>query len=113
MRAHPLDIELARPSAWRQPTTVRAANGTERDLPRFQKHLLCDSDGTCPVYFDSSWEEKVVDTELKREGNVGWYRNPKRAAQESLGVTYEDGDEMKLVRPDFIFFAIEAKGTIA
>jgi hypothetical protein len=112
MSAHPLDVELARPNAWMQPTTVREPNGTERDLPRFEKHLLCDSDGAFPLDFGSSWEEKVLLAELQREGNVAWYRNPDRAAQESLGVTYEDGDEMKIVRPDFIFFSRLADGSI-
>lgn len=112
MSAHPLDVELARPNAWMQPTTVREPNGSERDLPRFEKHLLCDSDGAFPMDFGSSWEEKVLLAELQREGNVAWYRNPDRAAQESLGVTYEDGDEMKIVRPDFIFFARLADGSI-
>jgi hypothetical protein len=112
MSVHPLDVELARPNAWMQPTTVREANGTERDLPRLEKHLLCDSDGAFPMDFGSSWEEKVLLAELQREGNVAWYRNPDRAAQESLGVTYEDGDEMKIVRPDFIFFSRLADGSI-
>lgn len=112
MSAHPLEVDLARPNTWMQPTTAREANGTERDLPQFEKHLLCDSDGAFPVDFDSSWEEKVLEAELKREGNVAWYRNPNRAAQESLGVIYEDGDEMKIVRPDFIFFSKLTDGTI-
>jgi type III restriction enzyme len=112
MSVHPLDVELFRPNAWMQPTTVREPNGTERDLPRFEKHLLCDSDGAFPMDFGSSWEEKVLLAELQREGNVAWYRNPDRAAQESLGVIYEDGDELKIVRPDFIFFTRLADGSI-
>jgi type III restriction enzyme len=112
MSAHPLDVELARPNAWMQPTTVREANGAERDLPRFKKHLLCDGDGEFPFDYGSSWEETVLLAELQREDNVAWYRNPDRAAQESLGVTYEDGDEMKIVRPDFIFFSRLEDGSI-
>jgi hypothetical protein len=89
-----------------------AANGTEFDLPRFEKHLLCDSDGTFPGDFNSSWEGKVVEAELQRAGAIAWYRNPDRASQDSLGVTYEDGEEMKIVRPDFIFFSEDADGNI-
>jgi type III restriction enzyme len=48
----------------------------------------------------------------KREGAIAWYRNPDRASQDSLGVIYEDGDEMKIVRPDFIFFSKQSDGTI-
>ena len=55
----------------------------------------------------------VLLAELHREGNIAWYRNPDRAAQESLGATYEDGDEMKIVRPDFVFFSRLVDGTIA
>ena len=112
MSAHPLDVDIARPNTWMQATTAREANGTERNLPRFEKHLLCDSDGTFPVDFGSSWEEKVLLAELQKAENVAWYRNPDRAAQESLGITYEDGDEMRIVRPDFIFFSKLSDGTI-
>lgn len=111
MSAHPLDVDLARPNTWMQPTTAREANGNEFDLPRFEKHLLCDSGGSFPADFNS-WEGKVVDAELQREGSIAWYRNPDRASQDSLGVVYEDGEEIKIVRPDFIFFAKQTDGTI-
>jgi hypothetical protein len=112
MSAHPLDVELARPNTWMQLTTAREPNGKEFDLPRLEKHLLCDSDGLFPEDFNSSWEGKVVLAELQREGTIAWYRNPDRASQDSLGVTYEDGDEMKIVRPDFIFFSKRADGSV-
>jgi hypothetical protein len=97
-------VDLARPNAWLQPTTAREAHGKEVMLPRFKKHLLCDKDGLFPESFNSSWEDKVVLTELQRPGNIAWYRNPARASQDSLGVTYDDGGEVKIVRPDFVFF---------
>jgi hypothetical protein len=112
MSPHPLDVDLARPNTWMQPTTAREANGKEFDLPRFERHLLCDEDKLFPVDFGSSWEEKVLSAELQRKGTIAWYRNPDRASQDSLGVTYEDGDEMKIVRPDFIFFSQHADGSI-
>jgi type III restriction enzyme len=111
MSAHPLDVDLARPNTWMQPTTAREPNGKEFDLPRFERHLLCDSGGLFPEDFNS-WEGEVVLAELQREGTIAWYRNPDRASQDSLGVTYEDGDEMKIVRPDFIFFAKQFDDTI-
>ena len=43
---------------------------------------------------------------------MAWYRNPSRASQDSLGITYEDGSETKIMRPDFIFFAQLSDGTI-
>jgi type III restriction enzyme len=94
-----------------RPTLNGHAFALTFDLPRFEKHLLCDSDGTFPADFNS-WEGKVVEAEMQREGSVAWYRNPDRASQDSLGVIYEDSDEMKIVRPDFVFFAKQADGII-
>ena len=111
MSADPLPGELARPNLWLQMTSVRKADGTEEPLPLFEKHLLCDEDGLFPGDFNS-WEARVVNDELKREGTIAWYRNPARASQDSLGITYEDGGEIRLVRPDFIFFARLSDGTV-
>lgn len=112
MSADPLPVDLARPNTWLQMTTARKADGTEEPLPRFEKHLLCDSDGTFPGDFNS-WETRVVTDELKREGTIGWYRNPARASQDSLGVTYDEGSEVRVLRPDFIFFVRLPDGTVA
>jgi hypothetical protein len=112
MSADPLDVDLARPNTWLQPTTVREPDGKEVNLPRFEKHLLCDEDGRFPANFGSSWEGAVVSAELQRPGTIAWYRNPARASQDSLGVTYQDGEEAKIVRPDFIFFAQRQDGSI-
>lgn len=111
MSADPLDVDLARPNTWLQMTTARKADGTEEPLPRFERHMLCDEDGLFPGDFNS-WEGKVVKAELERAGTVAWYRNPARASQDSLGVTYEEGGDTKIVRPDFIFFAQLADGSI-
>lgn len=111
MSAHPLDVDLARPNTWMQPATAREPNGTESELPRFEKHLLCDDDGLFPEALNS-WEAEVVEAELRREGTIAWYRNPDRASQDSLGVIYEDGGEMRIVRPDFIFFSRLPEGVI-
>lgn len=112
MSAHPLDVDLAKPASWMQPTTVREADGSETPLPRFERHLLCAEDGMFPEDFNS-WEGDVLSAELKRAGTIAWYRNPSRASQDSLGVTYEDGGDVKIVRPDFIFVAKLADGSIA
>ena len=113
MSADPLDVDLARPHAWLQPRTAREADGKEVELPRYERHMLCDDDGLFPESFGSSWEGKVLLTELQRDETVAWYRNPARASQDSLGVVYEDADEMKIVRPDFIFFARLPGGSIS
>jgi len=111
MSATPMDVDLARPSSWMQPTTVREANGKETALPTYERHLLCDGHGLFPEDFNS-WEEQVVQTELARAGSIAWYRNPARATQDSLGVLYDDAGELKIMRPDFVFFAEQADGAI-
>jgi type III restriction enzyme len=48
---------------------------------------------------------QVLAAELKRNGFRFWYRNPNRPSQDSLGIAYIEGDDTKVIRPDFIFFA--------
>ncbi|MEQ9797362.1 DEAD/DEAH box helicase family protein [Parvibaculum sp.] len=112
MSADPLPVDLARPNTWLQMTMARKADGTEEPLPRFERHLLCDVDGLFPGDFNT-WETKVLNDEINREGTIGWYRNPARASQDSLGVTFEDGGETKILRPDFVFFTRLPDGTVA
>ena len=112
MSANPMDVDLARPQSWLQPTTIREANGKETPLPRFEKHLLCDDEGLFPAEFNS-WEGEVIRAELARSGAVGWYRNPARSSQDSLGIIYEEGGDPKILRPDFLFFAQLPDGSIA
>lgn len=112
MSADPLPVEIARPHMWLQPTTARDPNGKESKLERFDRHLLCDEEGMFPVAFGSSWETAVLRTELQKEGSVGWYRNPPRASQDSLGIVYEEAGEIRIVRPDFVFFARTDDGQV-
>jgi type III restriction enzyme len=44
---------------------------------------------------------------MNKTGFKFWYRNPNRPSQDSLGIAYANGDDTKIVRPDFIFFAEE------
>jgi hypothetical protein len=111
MSTDPLPVEIARPHMWLQPTSLRE-NGVERELERFERHLLCDEEGMFPEFFKSSWEPAVLKAELSHEGNIGWYRNPGRASRDSLGVVYEEADENRIVRPDFIFFSRLENGTV-
>ncbi|HWU19332.1 MAG TPA: DEAD/DEAH box helicase family protein [Devosia sp.] len=112
MSANPMDVDLARPTSWMQPTTIREANGSETPLPSFERHMLCDEHGMFPEDFNS-WEGEVVKSELARSGAVAWYRNPSRASQDSLGIIYKDGGEPKIVRPDFVFFVQQDDGSVA
>lgn len=111
MSNNPLDVDLARPNTWLQLTTILNPDGTQAELPRFERHLLCDEEGLFPENFNS-WEDVVVGAELQRPGCIAWYRNPARSSQDSLGVIYEDSGEFKIVRPDFIFFTEIEDGTI-
>jgi hypothetical protein len=111
MSADPLDVNLARPAMWLQPTSIRELNGNETELPRFERHLLCDEDSLFPDHFNT-WEKKVLMAELNRAESVAWYRNPARTTQDSLGVAYEDANETKILRPDFVFFGRSPDGGI-
>ena len=109
--AQPLDVDLAQPKCWIQPTSIRESDGKETPLPRFEKHMLCASDGLFPEDFNT-WERAVLQAELRRENVVAWYRNPSRCTQESLGIIYEDDGNMRIVRPDFVFFSRLSDQTI-
>ena len=111
MSTSPLDVDLARPTSWMQPASVRDTDGTETELPRFDRHLLCADDGLFPGAFNS-WETEVLQAELARAGTVAWYRNPSRASQDSLGIVYEEDGVPKIVRPDFVFFALLGDGAV-
>ncbi|MCI5050489.1 MAG: DEAD/DEAH box helicase family protein [Rickettsiales bacterium] len=112
MSTNPLDVTLSRPKMWIQPTTAKEQSGQEIDLPRYERHLMCDEEGLFPEDLNG-WEKRILQAELDRDGTVGWYRNPSRASQDSLGITYEEGEDVKIVRPDFIFFTELPDGSIA
>ena len=112
MSAEPLDVEVAEPRTQLQPTKARDPDGTEFELPRYERHLLSDTDGHFPELFGSDWEELVLLAELKRADSIAWYRNPGRGTQDSLGIVYEEADEKRILRPDFIFFARDPGGSV-
>jgi hypothetical protein len=111
MSSEPQDVDLVRPGAKFMPTKVRE-HGEDTELPIYKNHLLCDRNGNYPEDLRTSWEITVLETESKRKGFSFWYRNPQQPGQSSLGVAYRDGDEYKIVRPDFIFFATEEDGAV-
>ncbi len=69
-------------------------------------HLMSDSEGQFPLTSLNNWEREVVLAELKRPNARAWYRNPSRAAVDSLGIAYRDNDtgNWRSMHPDFIFF---------
>lgn len=110
MSAEPQDVDLVKPDAKFEPTKARL-NDDETALPTYKNHLLCDDQGNYPAELNT-WEVKVVESEMKQAGFSFWYRNPQQPGQSSLGIAYLSGEQYGIVRPDFIFFATRADGTV-
>lgn len=69
--------------------------------------MLCASDGLFPDELNT-WERAVLEAEAGKNGRVAWYRNLARASQDPLGIVYNDADDKRIVRPDFVFFSQQA-----
>lgn len=110
LSTEPQDVDLAQPTSSFEPTKVRDKDGSETAIPTFEKHLLCDDQGRYPAEL-KSWEIAVLSAEMARSDFRFWYRNPNRPSQDSLGIAYIDGDETKILRPDFVFFS-EVNGEV-
>lgn len=110
MSTDPQDIDLVKPEAKFEPTMARE-NDREIKLPTYKNHLLCDENGEYPAELNN-WEKDILETETKRKGFSFWYRNPQQPGQSSLGIAYKDGEEYKIIRPDFIFFSVQEKGKV-
>lgn len=69
-------------------------------------HLMSDENGQFPLTSLNTWERDVVRAELARPNVRGWYRNPSRAAVDSLGIAYRDDGtgNWRSMHPDFVFF---------
>ena len=111
MSAEPQDVDLVKPDAKFEPTKARL-NDVEMALPTYKNHLLCDEQGNYPAEMNT-WEVKVVEAEMKRDGFSFWYRNPQQPGQSSLGIAYLAGEQYGIVRPDFIFFATQDGKVVA
>jgi hypothetical protein len=110
LSATPFDVRLAKPSSRLQPT--KALEGDkETVLPLFNEHLLCDAKGQFPDELNGL-ETKVQAVEMEREGRIGWYRNPSRTSQDSLGISYDYAGDTLILRPDFLFFSVDASGAV-
>lgn len=110
LSATPFDVRLVKPGSRLQPTKA-LEGGKETALPVFEKHLLCDDNGLCPDELNR-WETKVHVVEMQRERRIGWYRNPSRTSQDSLGVAYNYAGQTEVMRPDFLFFSEGGDGDI-
>lgn len=75
-------------------------------------HLMSDEDGNFPLTSLNNWEQTVVRSELAEPSVRGWYRNPSRAAVDSLGIAYRDpSGNWRSMHPDFVFFH-EVRGEV-
>ncbi len=74
--------------------------------PLAELHLMSDERGLFPITSLNSWEYKIFLAELGRGNLKAWYRNPSRAAFDSLGITYRDDKtgNWRSMHPDFVFF---------
>lgn len=87
--------------------SVVEEDGQIAAAPLVPLHMMSDEGGQFPLAsLKSSWERTVVLAELARPNVRGWYRNPSRAAVDSLGIAYRDDDSgnWRSMHPDFVFF---------
>lgn len=108
----PQDVDLTKPTSRFEPTKVRESDGSETDIPTYEKHLLCDEEGLYPAEL-GKWEKEVLGKESERDGYMFWYRNPARPSQDSLGIAYKADDDTGITRPDFVFFCKENGKVVA
>lgn len=86
--------------------TIEQEDGQFASAPLAPLHLMSDDDGHFPLTGLNEWERKVVLAEVERPDCRGWYRNPSRAAFDSLGVAYRDpAGNWHSMHPDFVFFS--------
>ncbi len=86
--------------------SVVEENGQIAAAPLAPLHLMSDEDGQFPLTSLNSWERQIVLAELARPSVRGWYRNPSRAAVDSLAIAYRDDitANWRSMHPDFVFF---------
>jgi type III restriction enzyme len=104
-------IDLAMPLTRREATMIRESDGREEKLPSYRAHLLSDEKSMYPSEL-KGWERAVLEKEMGRDEFKFWYRNPDRPSQDSLGIAYEVEGDIKLMRPDFLFFSALPSGEV-
>ncbi len=107
----PQNVAITKPTSWMEASMIREADGTEKPIPTYENHLLCNENGAFPAELNL-WERAVLEKEASRSGFMAWYRNPARSSQDSLGVAYLLNEQYKIVRPDFIFFSEKSDGSV-
>ncbi len=107
----PQDIDLVMPKSWMVATTILEKE-VETTIPTYDDHLMCDQDRKVFPAVLNQWETEVLEVESTRKGFIGWYRNPSKTSQDSLGIAYKSDKVYKILRPDFIFFSRDETGKV-
>jgi type III restriction enzyme len=86
--------------------TLVEEDGRIVPVPLVPLHLMSDERGQFPLTSLDKWEREIVLSELARPNVRAWYRNPSRAAFDSLGIAYRDDltGNWRFMHPDFVFF---------
>jgi hypothetical protein len=101
MSTEPQRIDIIRPKVRAEET--ENPDGTK--VSTRKNNLMSDEHGEFPIGSLNSWEAKVLDSEMGQPGFLAWYRNPSRAAEDSLAIAYKDGkDNWRRMCPDFVIF---------
>lgn len=106
MTTEPQRGELRPPRTRVEGFSVVQEDGQMATAPLAALHLMSDEDGQFPLSALNNWERDVVLAELKRPNVRAWYRNPSRAAVDSVGIAYRDDatGNWRSMHPDFVFF---------
>jgi type III restriction enzyme len=106
MATSPQSGELRQPRTRIEGFSLAQDDGLIVPAPLAPLHLMSDESGQFPLTSLNKWEREIVFAELARANVRGWYRNPSRAAVDSLGITYRDDDtgNWRSMHPDFVFF---------
>lgn len=97
--------ELKRPRTRMEDFLVVDEDGQVAIAPLVGGHLMADDSGLFPLSSLNAWEFEVVLCEFARDSFRAWYRNPSRAAVDSVGVAYRDSvGNWRSMHPDFVFF---------
>lgn len=80
---------------------------SKETLQKYSKHMYIDANREFLTKVNGL-EKIVIEHELGRRGIIGWYRNSPNMTAPSLGIFYREDENLRILRPDFIFFSKSA-----